>query len=126
MQAEEIMSKRIVTISKDKTAYDAASLMRKHDIGALPVIEKGKCIGILTESDIFKDVVAKNILPKKVLVKNIMSKKAITLPPDAKIFEINKVLAKHNIRRVLIAEDNKLIGIVSASDLIRQAYHWER
>lgn len=125
MDANDIMSKKIVTISKEKSAYDAARLMKKHDIGALPIVEDNELIGIITESDIFKEVSARNIKPDTVTVKSIMTEKVITAPPDIKIHEINGLLYTNNIRRILIVNDKrKVIGIVSASDLIRQAYHF--
>jgi len=127
MLAKEIMSKKVITISKDKTVHDAARLMKRHDIGALPVVEDEKLIGIITESDIFKKIVAKNLLPSKITVKSFMTKKVVTAPPDIKVHEIDGLLFTNNIRRILIVDDKrKVIGIVSASDLIRQAYHWKK
>jgi CBS domain-containing protein len=125
MDASEIMSAKVKTITPDRSAFDAACIMKKHDIGALPVVDNGKLIGILTESDIFKQVTAKNLMPKKILVKKLMTKKIISVLPTAKIHDVNKLLAEHNIRRVPVVENGKLVGIVSASDLIRQAYHWD-
>jgi len=126
MRAYEIMTKKVITISKDKTAYQAAKLMRKHDIGALPIMDGSKLIGIITESDIFKNVVAKNILPGKISVKSIMTEKVITAPPDITVHELNGILYTNSIRRILIVDKGKILGIVSASDLIRQAYHWKK
>lgn len=127
MFAYEIMTKKVKIIAPDKSAFDAAKIMKRHDVGALPVIDsKKKIVGIVTESDIFKAVVAKNMLPSEVKIKEIMTKKVITGPPDMKAHELNGLLYANNIRRILIVDEGKLVGIVSASDLIRQAYHWKK
>jgi CBS domain-containing protein len=125
MYASEIMTKNVRTITYDKSAYEAAKIMKRHDIGALPVLKEGKLVGIVTESDIFKAVAAKDILASSVTVQKIMTKRVLTVPPDMKIHEVNGLLYTNNVRRLLIVQDGKLIGIISASDLIRQAYHWE-
>jgi CBS domain-containing protein len=125
MDASEIMSTKVKTITLDKTAFDAACIMKRHDIGALPVLDDGKLVGILTESDIFKQVTAKNLMPKKIRVKALMTKKIISVQPTSKIHDINKLLTEYSIRRVPVLDNGKLVGIVSASDLIRQAYHWD-
>ena len=127
MYAYEIMTKKVRTISPDKTAFDAAKVMKRYDIGAIPVLdEHGKIVGIVTESDIFRSVAAKDLLPSTIKVKKIMTKKVVSGPPDMKVHELNGLLYTNNIRRMLIVDDGKLVGIVSASDLIRQAYHWEK
>jgi len=126
MDASEIMSKDVITISHDKNAYEAAKLMKEHDIGALPVVSAGTLIGIVTESDIFKEVTARNMLPEKVAIDSIMSTDLVIVSPDTKIHDINGLLVKHDIRRVIVIENGQIAGIISASDLIRQAYHWTK
>lgn len=126
MLVHEIMVTKIVTITPDKSAFDAANLMKKYDIGALPVVQDNKLEGIVTESDIFKRVTSRDVLPTTISVESIMTRKVLTVTKDTKIIDINRLFVNNNIRRIIVVEGEKLIGIVSASDLIRQAYNWEK
>lgn len=114
---KNIMAKPVVAIDAEKTAKHAGELMRKTRKGALIVLKNNKPIGILTDSDLIKKVVAKNILPSKVKVKNIMSKPLIVVGPNEGISIATKKLKRSNIKRLPVVDKGKIIGIISLTDI---------
>jgi len=119
MLAKDVMKTEVVTVSSSAPITEAALSMREEDIGALVVVEdEGRPQGIITDRDIVVSVVANSKSPLEILVEEVMTKKLIVVQEDASIFEILKILAKNNIRRVPVMRRGKLVGIVSVDDLI--------
>lgn len=119
MLARDVMKTEVVTVSPSAPITEAALSMREEDIGALVVVDdEGRPQGIITDRDIVVSVVANSKNPLEILVEEVMTKKLIVVQEDASIFEILKILAKNNIRRVPVMRRGKLVGIVSVDDLI--------
>jgi CBS domain-containing protein len=119
MHAKDVMKTEVVTITPSTPISEAALSMREEDIGALVVVnDRGNPIGILTDRDIVVSVVADSKNPVESSVEDVMTKQLISVQEDASIFEILKILAKNNIRRVPVMRKGKLVGIVSVDDLI--------
>lgn len=119
MLAKDAMKTEVVTVSPSAPITEAALSMREEDIGALVVVDdEGRPVGIITDRDIVVSVVANSKNPLEILVEKVMTKKLIVVQEDASIFEILKILAKNNIRRVPVMRRGKLVGIVSVDDLI--------
>lgn len=116
-KVRDIMVRNVITISKDKTAYDAARLMSEHEIGSVVVTEGDKIIGIVTERDLVRKVCAKTLPSNKVLIKDIMSKPVITADPDISPEAAVQRMLNNKVRRLPIVEDDRLIGIVTITDL---------
>ncbi|RMF29939.1 MAG: CBS domain-containing protein [Candidatus Nitrosothermus koennekii] len=115
----DIMIKNVITISKDKTAYDAAILMSNNEIGSVIVVEDDKIIGIVTERDLVRKVCAKLLPSNKVFIKDIMSKPVITGEPDLEPEAAVQRMLNNKVRRLPIVEDGKLVGIVTITDLAK-------
>lgn len=119
MLAKDVMKTEVVTVSPSAPITEAALSMREEAIGALVVVDdEGRPQGIITDRDIVVSVVANSKNPLEILVEEVMTKKLIVVQEDASIFEILKILAKNNIRRVPVMRRGKLVGIVSVDDLI--------
>jgi len=116
---KDIMITPVVTIDAEKTVKQAGELMKKTRKGCLIVTKKGKPIGIVSDSDIIKRVVAKNLLPSKIKVKEVMSSPLITIGPNEEILEAVRKMKKNNIHRLPVIENQKLVGILSLSDIAR-------
>ena len=114
---KDVMAKPVVTIDIDKNAYTAGELMRKTRRYTLVVLKKGKPVGILTDSDLIKKVVAKNIKPSSVPIKDIMSSPIVTATPSETIVDITKKMKRSNIKRLPVLDNEKLVGIISLSDV---------
>jgi predicted transcriptional regulator len=98
---------------------DAVKIMNQHGIGCLVVMKNGSPIGIVTERDLLKKVLAESKNPKKIRVKEIMSKPLIVGKPDIKIEEVFKLMFERKIKKLPIVEDGKLLGLVTFTDLLR-------
>jgi CBS domain-containing protein len=86
-------------------------------VGCLVILDKEVPIGIVTERDIVRRVVAKK-LPVDTKISEIMSKSLITIDPDASLKEAARVMSSNKIRRLPVLKENRLVGIVVASDFV--------
>ena len=118
---KEAMKTNIVKVEPTITVLEAAILMKKRRIGNVIVVEKKRPIGILTESDILKKVVAEGKHAKDVLVKEVMSTPIIVIDPYVTLDEAVKTMGKCNVRRLPVIENNELIGIITQKDISRMS-----
>jgi CBS domain-containing protein len=114
---KSIMTKPVVTIDINKNAKQAGELIKRTRKGALIVVKDNKPVGILTDSDLIKKVVAKNTLPSKIKIKNIMSKPLITVSSDEDIVVATKKLKRSSIKRLPVVDKGKIVGIISLTDI---------
>jgi len=112
-----IMHKPVIMIGADKSVLEAARLMTKENIGSLVINEKCK-IGIITESDIFKRVVAQGKDSKKTKIADVMTTPCKTVGPNADMFEASKIFHDNDIRRLPVIESCEVIGIIAVEDII--------
>lgn len=117
---KDIMTKDVITIESNKTVYEAAELMATKELGCLIVVIKAFPVGIITERDIVRRIVAKRS-SLDVKVTEVMTKTLITVEPDTSLREAARVMSTNKIRRLPVLKDNKLVGIVVASDFVRNA-----
>lgn len=123
------MSKNIITIDENDSMQDAMKLLKAHDIRMLPVMKKGKLVGIVTDRDLKRasasDATSLEIhellyLLTRVKVKDIMTKKVITVPPDFTVEETALVFQKNKISGAPVVDSKgKLIGTITQTDLFR-------
>ena len=115
---KDIMTKEVITIDAHKSVFDAAELMSNKAVGCLVVIVKGFPVGIITERDMVKRVVAKRgSLDQKVT--EVMTKTLVTVEPNTSLKDAARVMSNNNVRRLPVLKDNKLVGIVVATDFVR-------
>ena len=119
MSVREIMSVNVVTITPDEAISDVAKLMNDMDIGAIIIVDKERPVGVVTESDIVKRVVAEGKDPKAVTASEVMSSPLIHVTPDTPLTEAMRVMARGNIRRVAVLKKNSLAGIITSRDILR-------
>ncbi len=119
MKVKEIMKKSIIKIFSDTTIVQAAKLMDKEDVGCVLIEEDDKLIGLVTEGDILRRIVAKGKNPDKVIVKDIMSSPLITANQGISVVEANNLMDKHGIRRLMVTYDDKVVGLVTIRDINR-------
>ena len=112
MTAKDIMTRDVVTVSPTRAVKELAKVFLKNRISGVPVVDKkGKIIGVVSEADI--------IAKKGRQVKDIMSRKVIQVNEQTAVEEIASIMTHHNIKRVPVMEEGKLLGIVSRADIIR-------
>jgi predicted transcriptional regulator len=115
------MKTNIAIVKPTMSVLEAASLMKKRKIGNVIVVEKKQPIGILTESDIIRKVVAEGKDVKKVKVKDAMSTPLIIIDPYVTIEDAMKTMGKCNVRRLPVCENDELIGIITQKDISRMS-----
>ena len=114
------MKKDVITITQNRAISDAAILMSENSIGCLVVMDKEAPVGIITERDFVRRVVAKNLSPSVTKISEVMSKPLITIDPDLSVRDAARMMIENKIRRLPVVKDDKLIGIIVVSDFARQ------
>src|SRR5690606_27885839 len=110
----EIMSREIVSLSVDDSIEYAAQQMCDIEVGLMPITEGGKLIGVITDRDICCRVVAAGKDAGQISVDSIMSTDLVSCGPDTDISEAVELMSEHQIRRLMIVDDQQqLIGIVA-------------
>jgi predicted transcriptional regulator len=121
---KNVMAKTVITIDKDSSVHEAAKIMSEKLIGCIVVTDEDKPMGIATERDILQRVVAKGLDASKVKMKDIMSKPLITVSGDTLIINATRIMQKSKVRRLLVMEKGKIVGIITERDLLRAlAFH---
>ena len=115
---KEIMTKNVITIDADKTVFEAAELMSAKSIGCLVICSNEAPVGIVTERDFLRRIVAKRA-SFDAKISEVMSKSLVTISPDASVKEAARLMATSKIRRLPVIKEGKLVGILVASDLVR-------
>ena len=116
---KEAMKANPAFVESKISVLEAAKTMKKRKIGNVIVVENKHPIGILTESDILKKVVAEDKSAKEVQVKTVMSTPIIVIDPYVTLEEAMRTMGKCNVRRLPVVENNKLIGIITQKDISR-------
>lgn len=116
MNVREVMTPNPRTCQPNSTILDAAVIMRDEDTGAVPVVEGGKVIGMVTDRDIVIRCIAEGGGGDKKL-REICSGDVVCASPDMSATEAADLMGEHQIRRLPVVEDDKLVGIVSLGDL---------
>lgn len=121
MKVQDVMSRRIISVSPDENAAVAARLLSHYNIGALPVCTKeGRLRGMVTDRDIVLRCVAAEEDPLTVKVSDIMTRRIFSVSSQQSLDEASSLMAKEKIRRLPVQENNRLVGMVSLSDIARQ------
>jgi CBS domain-containing protein len=116
---KDVMTRPVITVLKNDSAETVAKLMDTHDVGSIVVIDdNGKPIGIITERDIVKRVTAKNLMPNQVEAVNVMSRPLVIVGPDEDINQAAEKMSKSVIRRLVVMDQEKMVGIVSSKDIV--------
>ncbi|MDH3657806.1 MAG: CBS domain-containing protein [Nitrosopumilus sp.] len=116
-QVRDIMQKNVITIEYNKTAHDAATVLKEKEISFLVIIKDGKPSGVVSERDIVKKIAAEDLIASSIQLEDIMSKKFRWVKQDTPIeFAVQKML-NNNIRRLIVLENEDLVGVVTQTDL---------
>jgi hypothetical protein len=116
-QVRNYMSTPLKSLGTSQTLRDAVTLFSRHHIHGAPVIEKEILAGILTMSDIIKALDAG--LPIDSPISSVMTRDVVEVPADTKLFEVIRRFKEREIGRLIVVEDDKPVGILTQSDIIR-------
>jgi CBS domain-containing protein len=106
----------VVTIGAKKDVSEAAQLMLEEKKGALPVTEDGDLVGILTDRDIISQVAKREDYGGK-SVRDLMTEKLVTIGPEQDLDEARQLMADHQLDRILVTYGDRLLGIISETDI---------
>ncbi len=120
MKVSELMNKNVISISPDETTSLAARLLYRHNVGSLPVCSsEGKLRGIVTDRDIVLRCVAAESDPEHTPVREVMSRAPVSASPEDDVRLAADIMAAHQIRRLPVTTDGKLVGMLSLGDIAK-------
>jgi CBS domain-containing protein len=116
MHIRDVMTLNPRTVSPDDSIQNAARIMRDEDTGAIPVVENGRPIGMVTDRDIVVRAVANDGQVTRP-VRDIVTTGVVCATPEMSTREANELMSEHQVRRLPVVENDQLVGIVSLGDL---------
>ena len=114
---KDIMQKNVITIQEGKSALDAAKLIAEKDISFLVIVKDDKPIGVITERDFVRKIAAEDKNAAQIPLSEIMSYKFRWVEPSTDIEDAVQKMLNHNIRRLIVLENEKLVGVITQTDL---------
>lgn len=113
----DAMTENPRSIGASESVVEAARLMRDEHIGSLPITDDEELVGMITDRDITTRVVAEAADPKMTSVGDVVSRDLISVEPDKDLEEAVQLMASHQVRRLPVVEDGRLVGIVAQADI---------
>jgi len=119
LKVRDVMVKEVITVDENSSVKEAVDIMNEFQIGSLIVVEKGKAKGIVTERDFLRRVIAeaKDVVNTK--VKEIMTTPLVVVEPSTDLEEAVKLMFQKKIKKLAVVDANKLVGIVTLTDIAR-------
>ena len=108
----------VATVERKTTVFDAAKLMNDRHIGCVVVCDGDRVIGIFTERDILRRVVAAGADPKSTTVESVMTSPMAVCRRDTALSECKSIMSSKRIRHLPVVEDGKLYGMISSGDIL--------
>lgn len=113
----------VQTATSEDTVEAISNKMKENQVGSVVVInEKNHPLGIVTERDIIRKVIADGKDPKTTKVDDIKTTSLITIDPETNLYDAALIMTKYRIRRLPVVKDNTLYGIITSDDLVRYLY----
>ena len=119
LKVKDVMVKEVITVDENSSAREAVDIMNEFQIGSLIVLEKGKAKGIVTERDFLRRVIAEAKDVTNTKVKEIMTTPLVVVEPGMDLEEAVKLMFENKIKKLAVVDANKLVGIVTLTDIAR-------
>lgn len=117
MKIKDIMTKDLIIGKESDTISKIAEWMKKYDVGFIPIARDKKIIGVITDRDIVVKALANGAKPNTE-ISNYMSENVITIEVEESIDTLFETMKKNKVKRILVTDHKRLVGIVSLSDLL--------
>jgi CBS domain-containing protein len=114
-----LMQTTMETIASERTVLEAAQIMAEKRIGSLLVLEAGDMVGIVTEPDVVRKVIAAGLPASSTNVGAVMNAPLIQIDIDDSARDASRLMAEKRIRHIAVTEDHKVVGLLSVRDLVR-------
>jgi len=115
------IARPIVTIDENKSVFDAAKMMADNNRGSVVATRAGKGIGIITERDILRRVVAKSLNPASTKVKDAMTSPPTTIEQDRPLREAIDLMNRKGLRRMLVTQKGEIVGVFTLRDIVKHS-----
>jgi CBS domain-containing protein len=116
----DIMSSPVLSIEAQESLRRAAEMLRELDVGALPVCQDGRLLGMVTDRDLAVRGVAAGLSPDDACVSDVMSTDLVTCEPDDDVQQAMDLMGREQLRRLPVVRDGQLMGIVVLADVARE------
>lgn len=118
-QVLEEKGRTVWTIGPDASVYDAVALMAEKEIGALPVVQDDRLVGLISERDYARKIILRGRASKDTPVRDIMTARVVYARPDQTVEECMAVITDQRVRHLPVLENGRLIGLISIGDLVK-------
>lgn len=118
LTVKDFVRSHLLMLEANSSVMEAAKLMKENDAGSVLVTINGKTAGIVTERDVLYKVAASDLQASKTALKEIMSPTIFSAASDTPIMEALRIMARHHIRRLLVTENGKPVGMVSQRSIL--------
>jgi CBS domain-containing protein len=119
LKAEDVMATEVLTLDENMSVKEAADIMAKEGFSYAIVTKAEAAVGIMTERDILKRIVAEDKNSKKTKVKDIMSSPLVTIERGTDLEKASRLMFEKQIKNLPVAEGNRLVGLVNLTDICR-------
>jgi len=114
---KEVMTKKVITIERNKTVFDACNTYKNFKVGCLIVTDNNKCVGMVTERDLIERTICVRKDPEKTLVGEIMSSDIITIHALEKVETAIEYMEFFKIKKLPVAVNDEIVGIITVTDI---------
>jgi CBS domain-containing protein len=118
-QVTNLMTGSPVTVEPSATLVEAARAMANEDVGPLPVVQGDRLVGMVTDRDLVVRGIAEERDPTSTTVGDIASSDLVTVTPDTDLHDALELMARNQVRRLPVVENDRLVGIVAQADVAR-------
>ena len=123
MKVADIMSGHVITANQKDTVSAAARLMKRHNLGALPVCDDaGRLRGMVTDRDIVTRCIAMDTDPEDTMLREIMTRGVLTCKPADDVDKTAAAMGREQVRRIPVTENGRPVGMVALADVARREF----
>jgi len=118
-QVKDYMNKEVITLNIEANVTEIAQVMTAdvNNEGYVIILSGGKPVGIVTERDLIREVLAKEVAPTQIKISEIMSSPLITIDPDDDLLKASKLMVEQKVRKLVVMRNNIIYGILTAKDI---------
>jgi CBS domain-containing protein len=120
LTVREVMTKDVKVVREDTSVQETIATMLKFDISSIIVVRKERPIGLITHKDIIARVLQPGLEAGVLEAKDVMTTPVITIGEEASVEEAARQMAKKGVKKLLVVRDDKLVGIVTSMDIVRE------
>ncbi|UCG36985.1 MAG: CBS domain-containing protein [Candidatus Bathyarchaeota archaeon] len=119
----DVMSKNVRVVRPDTQVKEVVATMNKFNIGSIVVVQSSRPVGIITERDILKRIVEPCLAPETLRAREVMTTPVVTISDSASIEEAAKKMARKSIKKLLVMNSEKLVGMLTLTDIVTHVPH---